>query len=392
MQIINRKKATVLVYALLLVSLALMLAVVVLNSSTTMSLNHELRQYKYSFATFFREDSKRIFDYALVLNGNWEGYSDIISCPTTVSMSWSTLSWTLATSLIIRNSTDYSCVWVYSWKELEIFFNSWATDLETASYDWWSVGLVASGVWKQATANFSDTDSTFLDFSTTAYAIADGYDDNINSDDYTPFSLSGSLYPDNYQDDDDNHRRIKIWNLLPEETEKQIFWSNDLMSDYIGQNINNSWSLITNIGDASWGHMFLEAKNNFTLDIYVLDKTSFNEFEDIKIIEKKSWAGLLSWSGYIADVSWNLSLTGALGWSEMLFDYQNYDYAIFLSNNDTSSLEYSLAWIDALSGSWLYIVPVDDSLNSTIEYFGQGLLKWDDWIFMHSERKIQAPK
>lgn len=129
-------KANTLLYVLILVNIALIMWVVVFNNSITISNN-------LNVWTNSEELYRNIYDkWHIALqsvekfNSNWNGFTDIISCPTNVTMSGSTykVTW-IVTQMAYDHGTIY-CKWIYRWDEFRIYFNIDKTDYDSVYYKW----------------------------------------------------------------------------------------------------------------------------------------------------------------------------------------------------------------------------------------------------------------
>jgi hypothetical protein len=68
-----------------------------------------------------------------------------------------------------------------------VFYNTGLTDFVSAEYQGGTVVLNDSGLGKIGVTNFA-TDNTLLSFPTFDHRVADGIDENANSDEYSVFS------------------------------------------------------------------------------------------------------------------------------------------------------------------------------------------------------------
>ncbi len=141
------KKASTLLYVLILVNIALIMGVVVFNNSITISNN-------LNVGTNSEEVYRNIYDKGHIaiqsvkkFNSNWSGFTDIISCPTNVTMSGSTykVTW-IHTQMAYKYWTIY-CKWTYRGDEFRIYFNIDKTDYDSAYYKWDLVKLKYDTSW-----------------------------------------------------------------------------------------------------------------------------------------------------------------------------------------------------------------------------------------------------
>jgi len=145
-------KANTLLYVLILVNIALIMGVVVFNNSITISNN-------LSIWTNAEEVYRNIYDKGHIalqsvakFNSNWAWFTDIISCPTNVTMSGSNykVTW-INTQMAYEHWTIY-CKWTYRWDIFKIFFNIDRTNYDSAYYKWDLVKLIYDTWWWASTS------------------------------------------------------------------------------------------------------------------------------------------------------------------------------------------------------------------------------------------------
>ncbi len=259
----------------------------------------------------------------------------------------------------------------YLWDNVKIFFDDSFTDLSWALYKWSSVVL---NVLNQ-TATFSDSDNTKIDITSSAYNFPDTFDDNMNGDDYLPWSWPWNVaYPNNYQDDD-ALARLEINGYVDNLDFKNIFWSNSDISEYIDNNANNhEWfnSRISNVSDA---YIYLTVNTWAILKLLEINKNDYDSTKNI-VLDNVLSGSILAGSGYIQNNAWVLSLSPVITWNEYNFDFTSTDYALFLKKLGTLTLNYNLK---AEESSWkkVYIVPLNDSSPNEISFLGNNILEKD---------------
>lgn len=396
----DTKSWSVLIYSLVLVTISLIMATIILKSSTTLSLNRSYINIKTKLSRVVSDNSRVVFKLAKELNSNGGWFVDTMSCPENFTMSGTTFSWSISTSLYLDNWSNY-CSGSYDngwWsKNLKIYYNTWFSDFVLAEYSWSLVNLVNSASWKKWNTQFSDSDNTLLDFSSYDYDAIniDGIDDNINSDDYKWSSTWSIVYPSGFQDDDDLHRKIKFWYISPNTGFNSIFWNNTKISKYIDNNINNSWAITNSISSTSTGVLFMNFDTESNMLFYKFDKQHFNTYGELKVLEKLHSTTIPVSEGFLQNNWGVLSLSGNLSsgpiGNEYMFNFTEYDYALFLSNTSSWVLSYNIRWFDS-TGSWLYIVPIDDSDPVMLKYLWNSMIIDDEWKLIYEQKEVISSK
>ncbi|USN59256.1 MAG: hypothetical protein H6767_04190 [Candidatus Peribacteria bacterium] len=80
-------RASVLIYTLVLVNLALIMALVVLDNAFLLSTNTEIQNVNRTLSAHILAKGKNSIKYTEYLNSNGSGFVDAISCPQSVTMS-----------------------------------------------------------------------------------------------------------------------------------------------------------------------------------------------------------------------------------------------------------------------------------------------------------------
>lgn len=362
------KKATVFVYVMFLVTLSLVFASLAIDNFASLSNYNSYFQKENILLENIRTKAKISIDLDKKLNSDGFWFIDNISCPKDFTMSWNTIiSTTISTDLFFSWSQTY-CSWIYNSKSLEIYFNSWYTDFEKASFDnnIFETSLV-NWVW-----NFADLDSTNIDFSW-KYLLADNMDDNFNSDNYKWNSTWNINYSNDYLDNDDLSRKMIFWYIPPEFNFKNIFWSNSKVSNYIRDNSNNNnWFLVWETW--TW-YLYLDIDRDYELKFLKIDKANFNISNEFKIMQTIKWSW--SWTLWYLQNDWSLSGSTSDNYK---FDFINNDYAIFLKSTWTWTLFYKMR-IETSTWANVYINPINDSFSDKIKYLWTDILYDDKWAY-----------
>jgi len=376
------KKAWVIPYVLILTSLALILAVIVMDNYSALTMNKNYYDIDAKLLNNINFDWWVAVKYDKYLNSDGSWFIDNISCPTNFTMSWTTNKETnVNTSLYITWST-ISCSGSYNSKNLQIYFNSDITDFSSSKFDW-SFIIIASWQW-----NFNDWDSTKIDFSSSSYLVWEGLDDNLNSDNYIWTSTWVVNYPNNYVDNDDLARRRLIWYVSYTAWFKKVFWNNKKYINFIDKNQNNTWSLVEKIWDVQTGVLYLDIDKSYEIKLLEFNRNMYSDFNELHVISSQTWSATTAKIWYLQN---DLSLSGSI-WNPYSFDFKNKDYALFLRKTWTWTLLYNIKAIDLISNNEIYINPIDDSDDNIITYFWNEIFIDKDWQYISKYSKILFSK
>lgn len=131
----KNKKATIFVYVLILINVALIIWYVVFNN--TYILNNNINIWKNAEEVFLKLSDKWNINIESVrqYNRNWWGFSDVISCPTNITMSWNT---NMINGIVSEMHYDYwtvYCSFEYNSQLVRIYFNEDSQDFTKVYYN-----------------------------------------------------------------------------------------------------------------------------------------------------------------------------------------------------------------------------------------------------------------
>lgn len=372
----SKKTWSIIIYVLLLVNIAIIVWIAIFNSSFILSNNRELTEYSGSFSDIWEQKADAIIASAQQYNSNGSGMIDTIGCPWAVIFEYDTLD---GSSALIRESsaplnTDIAyelwtirCDGVFWTDDFSLYFNPEKDNFSHAYYASGSVTLTGTTNWI-STWDFWDTDNTTLSFDATGVS-SDGLDDDFNSDDYQ-LSSSGTVYPNGYVDDDDTHRKILLWQISAESEYVNVFWDTYRTDQMIIQNTYNYFTGSVLLPDITDGVMqlFLTSswEPNIDIKIFELDDQVYSDESRILLTKRYEWTNITGFGWYIQQSgSTGLGIDERKTGNELVFDFQNNDYAVFVQNNSSQDLWYALQVSSgtgaSITGTWVYITPIDDS-------------------------------
>lgn len=103
------RKASVLVYTMVLVVLGVFMATVVLNIAVELSLEYDTRNIELSLIGAVRSKGDLTMKYARDTNNTGSGFVDVIGCPTSITMSGTVALPATFASTILYESGSVVC-------------------------------------------------------------------------------------------------------------------------------------------------------------------------------------------------------------------------------------------------------------------------------------------
>ena len=172
-------------YSIVLTSVALILALVVMNNHVSLMINSQSIEVEKEFYINIKSNTDTSSQGVLEINNDGWGFVDNISCPGSVSgseliiMSGSTKREEIKSALFDKQG-QVICLSDYNNKDLEIFFNDNHDWFSKATYNNQTINLSS---WPDFIWNFT-TDNTKITISEDSYNESDWFDDNFNNDNY----------------------------------------------------------------------------------------------------------------------------------------------------------------------------------------------------------------
>jgi len=385
------KEAMVLIYILFLVLLAIIFATVLLNNNAAMFNVTQFFDVDSKLYSNIKTDSKIMIEENRKYNSNWWWFLDDMSCPESVTMSWTIVKDTIVTTLQISWDEIY-CSWNYYWNNVNIYFNNDFTDITKAKYIWNTVNL---NNWLWIT-NFWDLDTTYINFVWSMYQLWEWIDDNFNSDNYRVTSHwttgTGVYYPNDYWDDDVFWRQKLTWYVSSTDNYKKVFWNTSKVANIINDNTNNWDDLNVKIWEANSAKLYFDIDKDSEIKLFKFDKAYFDSVNELRMLDVLEWTTTGLSKGYLQENNWVLSLSETITWKEYDFNFVNDNYWIFLKSTATwSTLLYSINWETHL---WedIYITPIDDSDQNIVRYMWNEIIIDNNWNMISKEAEILYQK
>lgn len=135
------KKWSVFIYVLMLINISLIIWYVVFNN--TYILNNNINVWKNSEEVFLELSNKWNINIESVrqYNSNWQWFSDVISCPQNITMSWTTNMQTWINSYMHYDYWTTYCYFEYNGDIWRIFFDEESQDFTDVYYGSWMVSI-----------------------------------------------------------------------------------------------------------------------------------------------------------------------------------------------------------------------------------------------------------
>lgn len=294
------KKGSVLIYAIVLTTIALLLSVVLLANNAAMINTQKYYKLNTQFFNQIKSNNILNIDYLKKLNSDWSGFIDN-----------------------------------YSW--------SWADIKCRLQADW----------------------SYFIEWNSGSISGSDWLDDNCNNDDYLASNSWGLYYTWHLQDDDDLARKQLIWIVVPDQ-QKNIFWNNKKIEEYIDENPNNYNSFNKTLSWVTNWNLYLDVSTWALLTLIEYDKNRYDKYSEIKEIKSFTWVVSGSWYIKKNPVTKLLELDkNPPPGLEYSFNFSWSWYLLFLTNTGSNLISYNLSWYEKNTWSWIYLNPINDDVSNT---------------------------
>lgn len=234
---------------------------------------------------------------------------------------------------------------------------------------------------------FTDSDNTFISFTSNWIQWNDWIDDDLNSDNYKVTSIWNIYFPNNYQDDDVVPRKTIFWSINPESSYQHVYWNNYKTIKVIDDNTNNDDILNVKMWNVNDWHVFINTFNTEELDysikILEFDRDVYENNFTLLPLGSHEWKNITTYLGYIQKdpSTWELYVAKESTANDFIFDFQTKDYAIFIANDSPATLSYHL---EAYTSGWsgIYINPIDDSWTGTIKVLSNHIIIWGEKNFI----------
>lgn len=380
------QKGTVLIYSLVLVILAIFMAASVSNVIVLLTNNSEITAIDEKLIEAIEKKRQYQDRYETLVNTG--SLDDTIWCPLNFSMSWALnlstgLSWSLR--YIWWNIL---CRTQHAGNDIDIFFNSSLTDLQSATYDGATLSVNSS----VTTGTFTDGDTTFLDLSSSFPLVSDGVDDDFDNNNFivsqwynyeSETNLYNTInYPDEFADNDAENRLTVAGVVFPDEIDYNVFWVNNITRKMTGwEYIYNFGSGTTTMDVTNSSRLYFDISEDYSMVVHELDSEAYREFNEIKIIDSFYSTSESAWAWYLQD---DMTLNATITWNELFLDVSEKDYAIFVTNRSSNILDYILRAEDAGTNDKIYLTPYSTE-DWDMKYFGNHIISRNNVLIGRQE-------
>lgn len=159
--------------------------------------------------------------------------------------------------------------------------------------------------------------------------LAFKYDISLNSDSGAVNGGNDDFFSTGYTDDDDIGRRTLYGYVTKDTGWSHVFSINTPLRNYIAGNVFNTGGYSEVVGETATGYIRLDIDNPYQIKVVEFDKKTFEQTKELRFVtgsEASFGSGGIGW--VLPDLS--LSGTAPIG-ARKVFDFQNRDYALFLS-------------------------------------------------------------
>lgn len=349
----NNKRASIFVYVLILINIALIIGYVVYNN--TYILNNNISIWRNAEEVFATMNDKWNINIESVrqYNWNWWGYTDFISCPTNITMSWTTNRRDSMTSEMYYDFGTVYCYFEYNWEWVRLYFDPDTQEYTRAYYDWDLKNINNWFFWSESEIRLSTSN---VDNSNTTSAYSSSY------------SIS-NIFNSNTRDQYISQRSwwqrpqltLNLWSpvvLSKIIIKKDRVWSSNYWNNWVIEFISPDWSTVSST--LSWLRNDSNIEVNFSnwhfstnwgvskIRIY---STQSNKYLNISWIEIYEWVWV---------------------WTEQWSINSNFD------DSDDTYLFFDSTWV---GGNDL----VDDNMNSDNYRSTSTGSIWYPWDFLDDD-------
>ena len=390
-----KNKANSFVYAIILVNLALIIALVVYNNTFVIKNSFNFSENNNELTSNLSKKAEININLVKQYNTNWWWFSDNIWCPEvitffTVNSSWQVVPQWTSNSTFKYEDGVISCEFLY-WTNTWKIYTKWI-NFSFIDYESEIKNLIQTG--SNLMTNSQNIDGTYIIFQSSSL---DNIDDNLNSDDFRPTSKNWVEYPNWYIDDDIFPRTIVVSDINTGTGFYNVFWNNTDIRDAVNNNsFNNDSPLkLVKIWDVELWNLALDISSSselkYRVKIIEFDKLLYDSSKELSPIKiyNSNVLNLNFWY-IVIDSNWLISLNKNKLWTEYKFDLKNKDYAIFIENNWTWALRTQLSWEEFTSGKKIYLNAINDSYDDKIETLVNHIIISDNSYIKWDYKKIES--
>lgn len=132
----TNKRASIFVYLLILINLSLIIWYVVFNNTYIIDNNISVWKNSEQLFNILTDKGNINLQTVKMYNSNWSWYSDFVSCPSNITMSWTTVKQENISSQMKYDYWSIYCYFEYNWENVKIFFDPTTNSFTKAYYMW----------------------------------------------------------------------------------------------------------------------------------------------------------------------------------------------------------------------------------------------------------------
>lgn len=343
----KNKKASIFIYVLILINVALVIWYVVFNN--TYILNNNINIWKNAEEVFLKLSDKANINIESVRQYNRNGwwFTDFISCPDNITMSWTSNSWTNINSEMNFDLWTVYCSFVYNIKEGRLYFSDETKEFSSVYYNWELLKIDNLAFWPWSVIN------TISIYSSTNYTGSNTPANSFDWNNNTQYISTKSNYPQITYD---------LW--LPKKIAKFIIYKSDntwtsYRDNWIINFLNSSYSVLktVSLNGIGWD-------SNITIDLSYANYASADDIRYIQIISNHT----------------NRYLTVSEIEVIELIDYGTPKWLSIWYFNDWDNTEFSF------TNTWIgWVDNVDDNMDSDNYRSTSTWSIWYPWNFFDDD-------
>ena len=387
MHTIWNSTGSILVYALILVNFAVVLAYIIFLKSSTLMENARYSEIDMKQTKNIAERANFAFAYEKNFNGNGSGFLDTRAC-TSLTMSGTATGSTYLEAIDTEPAFDGASVFcsgssiVTPGQFTNVYYTPDFQSFSGVNYRFLRADLTGTTT---LTGVLADIDETQVSLTLSGMS---GIDANFNSDDYRYSSTGTTLYPWNYADDDDLARKFSVGYIRKDGFQRLMYWNTKKIKDAIRRNTNNTGALAYFPDATSTGYLRLDIDSGYGIRVVEFDSQNFEDAQSLKILNSASGSSASGAIGYLQDDFTIASGTG----SAKIFDLKNKLYWIFFfaAGAGTEYFKYKFSFYNEFWAP-IYSVPLDDS-SDEMKFYGNDILIDSENNYIYKEMEVAQPK
>jgi hypothetical protein len=371
------RRGNTIIYAIFLTVLASAIAYLLFAKSEALLENLSFQRYDLKLSRNLSAKADLVLKWENTLNSDG-GYFPARTCPGAVTMSGTaagSVNEIISTVPAVENGQMICSGTTIAGTNLRLYYSSDFTTFLTGTYVN-SVNINPTGTGTFLGGTFSDPEAKVLSF--TLPAGFSDYNGKVNSDDYRVYSTGTVLYPNGAANNDVLARKTVFGFVRQGAGWTEAFWTNAKTNAVIDANANNADPINVRPSTTATGYLYFDIDQPHSIRVVEFDSGSYLASQTLKKISTQDRTNTAGAVGFLQN---DLSFSGshAAGDNAKVFDFQNRNYAIFLSysgttaSGTTSYLKYRITGQNE-AGSGMYLQPIDDSMAGNVRFYANDII------------------